>query len=144
MCWIQIKNFLFMVKQTENYVILATLRTKQPFIFNLNRLNFTKTNILWANIKKFFSGNLKFPSMTPNSVMFGFLDVDENIFLVSNHILLLFKHFYCISKNTAILLFSRFFRNLQKVYTIEQKVSQEIKRKKKLIYKKWQKTQNRL
>ena len=49
-----------------------------------------------------------------------------------------------ISRDSNILLFSRFFRNLQKVYTIEPKTSQESERKKKQFHKEWQKTQNKL
>ena len=71
--------------------------------------------------------------------MFGFSDVDQDIFLVSNHILLLFKHFINISRDSNKLLFSRHFRNLQEVFTIEQKMSQESERKKKQFHKKWQK-----
>ena len=76
--------------------------------------------------------------------MFGFSDVDRDIFLLSNHILLLFKRFIYISRDSNILLISRFFRNLQKAYTIEQKISQESERKKELFYKKLQKIQNKL
>ena len=96
--------------------------------------NCTKTNILWANIKEFFNEDLKLPSVTPKSVMFGFSDVDQDIFLVSNHILLLFKHF--ISRDSNILLFLRFFRNLQKVCIIEQKIGEESESKKELFHKK--------
>ena len=46
------------MKQTQNYVLSATLTMKQTF--NLF-VNCTKTNILWANIKEFFNGNLKLP-----------------------------------------------------------------------------------
>ena len=99
--------------------------------------NCTKTNILWANIKEFFNGNLKLPSLTPESAMFGFSDVDQNMFLVLSHILLLFKHFIYISRDSNILLFSRFFRHLKKVYTIEQKINQANGRKKKLFHKDW-------
>ena len=38
-----------------------------------------------------FNGNLKLPSLIPQGAMFGFSDVDQDIFLVLNHILLLFK-----------------------------------------------------
>ena len=83
--------------------------------------NCTKANIVWANIKEFFNGNLKHPSLTSQSAMFGFSDVHQNIFLVLHHILLLFKHFIYISRDSNVFLFSRFFRNLQRVYTINQK-----------------------
>ena len=72
--------------------------------------------------------------------MFGISDVDQDIYLVSNHILLSFKHFIYISRDANIRLFSRYFRNLQKVHNIEQKISQGSERKKTLFHKKWQKT----
>ena len=97
-----------------------------------------KTNILWAIIEEFFNANLKLPSLTPQSVMLGFSDFNKYIFLASNHISLLFKHFIFI-QGTPIYLFPRFFRNIQKVYTIEQNISQESEIKKKLIHKKRQK-----
>ena len=67
---------------------------KQQFIF----ANCTKTNILWGNTKEFFDGSLKLPSLIPQSAtfMFGFSDVDRDIFLLSNHILLLFQCFIYI------------------------------------------------
>ena len=67
--------------------------------------------------------------------MFGISDVDQDIYLVSNHILLSFKHFIYISRDANIRLFSRYFRNLQKVHNIEQKISQGSERKKTLFHK---------
>ena len=93
--------------------------------------NCTKTNILLANMKEFFNGKLKLPSLTLHIPQFPFSDVNQDIFLVSNHSLLLFKDFICISKDSNILLLSRFFWNLQKVHTIEQKISQQSEKKKK-------------
>ena len=66
--------------------------------------------------------------------MFGFSDADLNVFLVLNHFFFLFKHFIYISRDSIILLSLRFFRHLQKVYIIEQKISQKNERKKKLFH----------
>ena len=99
-----------MVKQTQKYDLLATLRMLEHLFASS-----TKTNTLWANIEGFFNGNLKFLSLTPESAMFGFSDVSQDIFLVLNPILLLFKHVIYISRGSIIPLFSRFLRHLQKI-----------------------------
>ena len=65
------------------------------------------------------------------------------MFLVSDNILLLFKHFIFISRDSNILSFSRFFRNPQKVYTIEQK-NKRVRKKKKLFHTEWQTNRNKL
>ena len=91
-----------MVKQTQNYILFCNL--EDEITYHLFAIC-TKTNILWTNIKEFFNGNLKLPSLTPQSAMFRFSDVDQDIFLVLNHILLLFKHFIYISRESIILLF---------------------------------------
>ena len=75
---------------------------------------------------------------------FIFSDVIQDTFLVLNHMCLLFKHFISISRDSNMFLFLRFFRNLQKLYTIKQKISQESERKKELFHKIWQKIENKL
>ena len=60
--------------------------------------------------------------------MFGFSDVAQNVFLDSNHILLLLKHFTYITSDSDLLLL-RFFINLQKAYTTEQKISRKLEKK---------------
>ena len=90
-----------MLKQAQNYVFFCNLEDEATLhIF----ASCTKTTILWANIK------------TTQSAMFGFSDADLNIFLVLNHIFLLFKRFVYISRDSIILLSSRLFRHLQ--YTL--------------------------
>ena len=74
-------------------------------------------------------------SITDFTECHGFSDVNEDIFLVLSHILLSFKHFIYISEDSNILLFQRFCKHLQKVFTTEQKLSQESERKNKLFHK---------
>ena len=61
--------------------------------------------------------------------MFGFSNVAQDVISESNHILLLFKHFTYISRDFDLLLL-RFFINFQKVYSIEQKISRKLEKKK--------------
>ena len=53
-------------------------------------------------------------------------------------------HFINISRDSNKLLFSIYFRNLPKVFTIEQKMSQESERKNKQFTKNGKKNHNKL
>ena len=67
--------------------------------------------------------------------MFGFSGVHQNTFLVLNRVLLLFNHFIYVSTDSNILLFSKFFRHLKKVYTIEQKKIKRVREKRNCFTK---------
>ena len=56
--------------------------------------------MFWASIKKFFNGNLKLPSLTSQSLMFGFSYLNQDTYLVLIYILLLFKHLIYISRDS--------------------------------------------
>ena len=58
--------------------------------------------------------------MTPQSAIFGFSDVHQGKFLVSNQFLLLIKHFIYISRDSNILLFPRVLEFSRK-FTLENK-----------------------
>lgn len=94
---------------------------------------------LWSNIKEFFKDSLTFPSISPQSAIFGFFEVDHGNFYILNHILLLYKQFIYISRDLNQLSFSKFARNLQKVYIIEKKISLQSEKKRKIFERKWQK-----
>ena len=91
----------------------------------------------WNNIKDYFNGNLNIPSLSPQSAIFEFFEVDHNTFYILNHLLLLYKHFTYISRDLKKLSFSKFAKNLRKVYNIEKKISQQSEKKKKLFKRKW-------
>ena len=79
----------------------------------------------WNNIKDYFNGNLYIPSLSPQSAIFGFFEVDHNTFYILNHLLLLQKRFTYISRDLKKLSFSKFAKNLRKVYNIEKRISQQ-------------------
>ena len=82
-------------------MFFATLRMKQPFIF----LQIVPEPISFRlTLKSYSNGNSKLYSLTIQSDMFEF-QMSTNIFLVLNHILLLFKNFFKISRESNILLF---------------------------------------
>ena len=83
--------------------------------------------------------------MSPQSAIFGLFEIHPDVFKILNHILLLFKYFDCSdfkyfvynSRESQVLVFSKFLRNLQKVYSIEKRISKLSKRKKIIFDKKW-------
>ena len=82
-------------------MFFATLRMKQPFIF----LQIVPEPISFRlTLKSYSNGNSKLHSLTIQSDMFEF-QMSTNIFLVLNHILLLFKNVFEISGESNILLF---------------------------------------
>lgn len=99
------------------------------------------TATLWSQIEVFFKDSLTFPSISPQSAIFGFFEVDHSNFFILNHILLLYKQFIYTSRDLNQLSFAKFARNLQKVYIIEKKISQKSERKRKIFERKWQKIQ---
>ena len=135
----------------EKFFLFKKAETKLcPFCKNDNETlvhvfaNCVVTVNLWSNIKGYFNDNLNIPLLTPQSAIFGFLEVDNNIFYILNHILLLFKHFIYISRDSNKLPFLKFARNLRKVYEIEKKISQQSEKKQKLFKRKWTKIQNKI
>ena len=98
----------------------------------------------WNSIKYFLRDNLVIPSLSPQSAIFGLFEIDPDVFKILNHILLMFKYFVYNSRESQVLLFSKFLRNLQKVYYMEKRISKQSKRKKIIFDKKWKKIQNKL
>ena len=83
------KNLFIFGKTDTKLCSFCQLEGETPFeLF----ANCTKTNILWANIKEFFQWKFK-TSFTDSTECheFSFLEVHQYIFLILNHILLLFK-----------------------------------------------------
>ena len=104
----------------------------------------SETIRFWNSIKYFLRDNLVIPSLFPQSAIFGLFEIDPDVFKILNHILLLFKYFVYNSRESEVRLFSKFLKNLQKVYSIEKRISKQSKRKKIIFDKKWKKIQNKL
>ena len=46
---------------------------------------------LWNDLKKSLESVLHLPDLTPQSAIFGFFDIDPSVYLITNHLLLIFK-----------------------------------------------------
>ena len=55
--------------------------------------NCSKSKTLWNSLKEFFKDIINLPSLTTQSAIFGFLQTDQELFLILNYLLLLFKYY---------------------------------------------------
>ena len=75
--------------------------------------------------------NLHIPPLSSHSAIFSLTEADEKIFLILNHLLLLFKHYVYVSSSSKVISFETLMKSIMKVYRLEKTLSQsdEIKRK---------------
>ena len=68
------------------------------FFINVQLLKFFGTNLL------FFETDLDFPNLTPQAALFGFInESDNNLNILQNHILLIFKLYVYQSRERGVL-----------------------------------------
>ena len=65
------------------------------------------------------------------------MKADERVFLILNHLLLLFKWHVYISRSSKVISFEALMKSIMKVYGLEQTLSQSDERKRKLCIEKW-------
>ena len=57
-------------------------------------IHYSKTKRLWCTVIAYFKRNLRISLIFPQNVIFGFLEADDKVLLMLNHLLLLFE--YCV------------------------------------------------
>ena len=63
------------------------------------------TKILWNLLLLFFETDLDFPDLTPQAALFGFInESDNNLNILQNHILLIFKLYVYQSRERVVLI----------------------------------------
>ena len=96
----------------------------------------TKTNFLWMQLQHSFQNLLVIPSITPQSVTFGFTDHKENYNLI-NHILVIFKYYVYKTRENGSLDLKVLKRNIHKIKDIEKQISLSKPEKQKNFERKW-------
>ena len=73
-----------------------------------------KTQALWTQFTSHLNRHLNLPYLTPQSAIFGFLNISNKDYLIVNHLLLLFK--YCIynARDRKHLFFEALMKNIKK------------------------------
>ena len=84
------------------------------------------------NVVKYFRNNINLPVISPQSAIFDFHQIDQNSVII-NLILLLFKHYVYISRDTGTLSLGLLSKKIKKVNLIERHIAQNDERKWKKI-----------
>ena len=91
---------------------------------------------IWMSLKDYFKTSIDIPLLSPQSAIFGFLEVEEKCFLILNHFLLLFKYHVYKSRESKHLSFQVFLKMIQKIKNLEKTLSQGNQYKEKIFNKK--------
>ena len=73
--------------------------------------NCSKSKTLWNSLKEFFKDTINLPLLT---VIFGFLQTDQELFLILNYLLLLFKYYLYVSRCSKTISFAALKTNIKK------------------------------
>ena len=99
----------------------------------------SKTKRLWCTVTEYFKRNLNIPSLSPQSGIFDFLEADDKVFLILNHLLLFFRYYVYVSRSSKILSSEALSKSIIKVYKLEKIVNGSDERKRKGFTEKWEK-----
>ena len=108
--------FIFNKKGTKlcSYCILQDETTNHIFV----ECNFAIK--LCSDLKDYCQCRFDFPILNPHSATFGFFKIDPDLFILSNHILLLYKYFIYSSRDSSKLSFAallKYIKDTMKTYS---------------------------
>ena len=88
------------------------------------------TNILWNQLLLFYGTDLDFPDLTLQAALFGFVnESDNNLNILQNHILLIFKLYVYQSRERGVLNLNSLIKNVIKVKKLERKIASVCEKK---------------
>ena len=88
-----------------------------------------------------FETDLDFPDLTPHASLFGFInESDNNLNILQNHILLLFKLCIYQSRETGVLNLNGLIKKVTKVKKLESKITSVCKKRTIQFNSKWKST----
>ena len=99
------------------------------------------TKILWNQLLLFFETDLDFPDLTPQAALFGFInESDDNLNILQNHILLIFKPYVYQSRERGVLNVNGLIKNTTKVKKPDRKIFSVCEKKIIQFNNKWKST----
>ena len=84
-----------------------------------------KIKILWNELKLYLNDSIYIPTLNPQSAIFGFFQVDPNLVLILNYILLLFKYYIYITRDSHKLSLAALIKMIRKVYFLGKIISEK-------------------
>ena len=96
--------------------------------------NCIKTKLICDQLKEFISNKtLSFPSLTPQSVILGHIELSDNHLLI-NHLIFIYKFYVYNSRNRGYLNIERLKAIIDKTKRIEEEISKhELKKRSKYL-----------
>ena len=96
------------------------------------------TKILWNQVFLFFETDLDFPDLTLQSALLDFVnESDNNLNILQNHILLIFKIYVYQSREIGVLNMNILIKNVTKVKKLEKKIASVCEKKTIQFNNKW-------
>ena len=102
-----------MVYQTHNYVLFAKWQKRQEVTYPITYC--THIQDIWGQVQIYFTDCFHLSQLTSQSAIFGFHNIDNDTFLIQNHIALLFKLHICNARKHGFLSFNNFLNEISKI-----------------------------
>ena len=78
---------------------------------------------IWNQVQIYFTDWFQFSKLTPQTAICGFHNIDNNTFLIQNHILLLFKLNMYNTRKDGFLYFNNFLNEVRKIKNLEKRIA---------------------
>ena len=78
---------------------------------------------IWNQVQIYFTDCFHFSQLTPQTAIFGFHNIDNNTFLIKNHILLSFKLYIYNARKHRFLSFNNLLNEVSKTKNLEKRVA---------------------
>ena len=136
--FIWMRSFFSLVRLSLLWVLFIILKLKTLHVFH----KCSVTKILWNQLLLFFETDIDLPDLTPQAALFGFInESDNNLFILQNHILLIFKLYVNQSRERGVLNLNGWIKNVTKVKKLEMKIASLYEKKtNKYFNNKWKLT----
>ena len=130
---------LFQFGKTQSPLCSFCHNEAETILHVFHKCSVTKT--LWNQLSLFFETDLDFPDLPPQAALFGFInESDDNLNILQNHILLIFKLYIYQSRERGVLNLNGLIKNVTKVKKLERKIASVCKKKTIQFNNKWKST----
>ena len=99
---------------------------------------------IWNQVQTYFTDCLHFSLLTPQTSVIGFHNIDNDTFLIQNHILILLKLHICNARKCVFLSFNIFLNEISKIKNLERRVAVYNWNKCERFRKKWHRIENKV
>ena len=97
---------------------------------------------IWNQVQIYFTDYFHFSQLTPQTAILGFHNIDNDTFLIQNHILLLFKLYIFKARKHKLLSFNNFLNEVSKIKNSQKRVAGNNRNKCERFRKKWHRIEN--